>query len=153
MAKFTSKLRRRQLDEYLSKYRELGSPPNGFISEIRHALEMSSYVLAERMEVSQPAVIKLEESEKNGTITLSSLKKAASALGCKVVYGLIPDTSLEETIYEQARRRAEMLSESIFKTMGLEKQTASSADKESIIEEITNELLSKSKRELWKHEH
>jgi len=153
MPKFTSKLRRRQLDEYLSKYNDLISPPNGFISEIRQALEMSSYSLAERMDVSQPAVIKLEESERNGTITLSSLKKAASGLGCRVVYALIPDASLEETIYAQARRQAEILSESIFKTMGLEKQEASALDKESIIEEITKEILRKGKRELWKNDH
>ncbi len=153
MAKFTSRLRRRQLDQYLVKYADLSPPPKGFISEIRQALEMSSYSLAERMKISQPAVIQLEESEKNGTITLSSLRKAAEALDCKIVYALVPNKSLEETIMRQAHIRAEQLSESLFKTMGLEKQATTNADKESIIQEIADELIQKGRRELWKHEH
>jgi predicted DNA-binding mobile mystery protein A len=152
MGKLTSKLRRRQLDEKLGKLRGLSRLPRGYIHEIREALEMSSYQLAERMGVSQSTVMDIEASERKDTITLKSLERAAAALGCRLVYALVPDESLEQMVAEQSRLRAKQLSATIFRTMALEQQAANASDNEMLIEELAEDVLRKGKRELWKHD-
>lgn len=152
MGNLTAKLRRRQLDDKLGK---MGAPsrlPRGYIREIREALEMSSYQLAERMGVSQSTVKDLEASERNETISLKSLERAATALGCKLVYALVPDNSLEQIVTEQSRLRARQLSKTIFRTMALEQQTVKSSENEMLIEELAEDVLRKGKRELWKND-
>ncbi len=68
---------------------------------------MSGSALASRMGVSQQAIADLERSEDLDTIKLDTLRRAADALGCDLVYALVPRTSLEEAVGSQARRRAE----------------------------------------------
>lgn len=113
---------------------------------------MSSYQLADRMGVSQSTVMDLEASERNGTITIKSLEKAAAALGCKLVYALVPEVSLEQMVTNQAQLRARELSNSVFRTMALEQQTTETAEQNSLIDELAEDLLRKGKRELWKHD-
>lgn len=79
-------------------------PKKGWISEIRTSLLMTSKQLAKRLGVSQSVVSRLESSEANQTITLNSLNKAASALGCEVKYILVPKTSLNEQLWNQAKK-------------------------------------------------
>ena len=67
---------------------------------------MSSRQLAARMGVSQPAVSQLERSEVAGRIQLDSLRRAAAALDCDLVYSLVPRASLEETLDARARALA-----------------------------------------------
>lgn len=113
---------------------------------------MSSYQLANRMGVSQSTVMDLEASERNGTITIKSLEKAAAALGCKLVYALVPDVSLEQLVTNQAQLRARELSTSVFRTMALEQQSTETSEQNSLIDELAEDLLRKGKRELWKHD-
>lgn len=152
MAKLTTKLRRRQLDEGLTGLRGLGRLPRGYIREIRDALEMSSYQLADRLGVSQSTVMDMEASERNGTITIKSLERAAAALGCKLVYALVPNDSLEQIVTKQAKLRARELSSSVFRTMALEQQATETSEQNSLIDELADDLLRKGKRELWKHD-
>ena len=58
---------------------------------------MTTRELAARMHVSQPAVTQLERSEITGRAQLGSLRKAAAALDCDLVYALVPRTPLEES--------------------------------------------------------
>ena len=126
--------------------------PRGYIHEIRESLEMSTYDLAERMGVREPTVMDIEASEHNGTITLKSLERAAEALGCKLVYALVPDISLEQMVTAQSRLRAKQMSASVFRTMALEQQTADDSENEMLIAELADDVLRKGKRELWKHD-
>lgn len=152
MIKLTQKLRRRQLDQGLATLRGVNKMPRGYIREIREALEMSSYQLADRMGVSQSTVMDLEAGERSGTITLKSLERAAAALGCQVVYALVPEVSLEQMVAKQAQIRAKELSSSVFRTMALEQQATESSEHEALIDELANDILRKGKRELWKHD-
>ncbi|CAN5485382.1 mobile mystery protein A [soil metagenome] len=152
MSKITIRLRRRQLDHSLVAFKSISRPARGYVREIREALEMSSRQLAERMGVSQSSVMDLENSECRGTVTINTLEKAASAMGCRVVYALVPEASLEETINQQAHRRARELSETVFRTMALEKQGTSGKEHDELVEELAHELLRKGTRELWKHD-
>lgn len=150
MARFATKLRRRQLDSQLAQYRNLSRLPRGYIREIRDALEMSSYQLAQRLGVSQSSVMEMEENERTGSISLKTLERAAAALGCKVVYGFIPEVDLEQQMLAQAQRQAIILSQSVLQTMGLECQSTDKTEQQHLIDQLTEDLLHKGGREIWK---
>ena len=84
---------------------------------------MTTRQLASRMGVSQPSVVKLEQSEANGTVQLATLRRAADALNCDLVYALVPrEGSLEQTVLTQARHRATSLVDAVDRSMELEDQ-------------------------------
>src|SRR5687768_8431485 len=114
-----------QLDKRIAALRPLtgtAKPSRGWVRAIRETLGMTTRQLADRMGISQPTLVRLEKSEAAGTITLSSLERAAEALGCRVVYALVPHKSLTETIEGRASALAEQQLASVEQTMRLEAQ-------------------------------
>ena len=83
---------RRSLDRILAPYLEVHRrpPARGWVRAVRDALGMTAEQLGERMGITQPSVNRLELSEAAGTIQLNTLRRAAEALGCEVVYALVP---------------------------------------------------------------
>ncbi len=83
---------------------------------------MSAADLGVRMGVSGASVRSLEEKEITGGIRLSSLRRAAEAMDCTLVYAFIPADGLEETV----RRRAQWVLDEqlgrVRQTMALEEQ-------------------------------
>lgn len=150
MNTFKAKLRRRQLDQILEPYKNVPRFRSGYVREIRDALEMTSYQLAERLGIKQPSVMEIEKNERGGSITLKTLERAASALGCKLVYAIVPNTSLDNEVREQAKARSEELSQAISRTMALEHQSTDAKELGAVIEELTQDILNKGGRELWK---
>lgn len=148
MSTFSSKLRRKQLDELLAG-KDLPQLRRGYIREIRDALEMSSYQLADRMRLSQSSVKQLEDSERRGAITLKSLERVAEALGCKLVYGLIPKASLEQTVKQQALRKAAEITAGVVRTMALEQQSVQADHSNEMLADLADDILRKGGRELW----
>jgi len=149
MTKATAALRRRQLDKILNKCKNVPEFPHGYIREIRDALGMSSYQLAELLGVDQSTVMKMEQREQSGAISLKNLRRAAEVLGCKLVYALVPETSLQQKVLDRARSLAVADSESVVRSRGLEQQSTNSAEQEELINELAQEWLSKP-RELWR---
>ena len=149
MIKTTTALRRRQIDKILNKYKDVPEFPHGYIREIRDALGMSSYQFAELLGIDQSTVMKMEQREQSGAISLKNLRRAAEALGCKLVYALVPETSLQQKVLDRARSLAIADSESVFRSMGLEQQSTNSAEQSELINELTQEWLLKP-RELWR---
>jgi predicted DNA-binding mobile mystery protein A len=150
MPKFAGKLRRKQLDEALRRFRDLPKLPRGYIREIREALEMSSHQMAGRLHISQPSVLEMEANERAGKITLNTLERAARALGCQLVYALVPDESLESNILAQAQSQAKALVQPILRTMALEQQSTNAADQSDLIQEMAEDILRKGGRQLWR---
>lgn len=100
---------RRQLDHRYESVRDLGGlgrPNKGWIRAIRDALGMSGSELAARMGVSQQVVSEIERNERQFTVKLETLARAAAAMDCDLVYAFVPRTTLEETVRAQARRKA-----------------------------------------------
>lgn len=98
-------------------------PRLGWVRAVRDALGMSTRQLAARMGVSQPTVVQLEQSEANGAIQLATLRRAADALNCDLVYALVPrEGSLEQTVSTQARLRAGAIVNAVDRSMELEDQ-------------------------------
>jgi len=89
----------------------------GWLRTARRELGITSPEIARRMGKSRPEVFRMEHAEERGRITLRSLRRAAEALGCDLVYGL---SAKEGTLAAMAagreaaqeQRRAETLERS-----------------------------------------
>ena len=135
---------RAKLDE---RFRDLGPaqkyapPPRGWIQAIRKALGMTTSQLAERLRIKQPSLVSMEQSEARGSIELATLRRAAAALDCTLVYALIPNKPLEATVLERARTFARKRREAVEHSMVLEDQkvTGKSTDAEARLDEILRE--------------
>jgi predicted DNA-binding mobile mystery protein A len=142
----------RQLDQRFSALRPLAKsqrPAKGWIRAIRDGLGMTSAQLARRLEIAQPSAIELEQSEANSRITLRSLERAAEALGCRVVYALVPEKPLEETLRERAKLVAGKRAAMVEHTMRLEDQVVGTkAARDELQHRFTQELMRKPAR-LW----
>jgi predicted DNA-binding mobile mystery protein A len=103
--------------------RHLVVPAKGWIRAIREGLGMSAGQLGARMGVHQSTIAKMEAAEARGAIQLSSLKRAAEAMNCTLVYALVPNSSLEVFLQEQARLVATEQLKPIEQTMRLENQS------------------------------
>ena len=115
----------RPLDKRFAVLRPLADakrPPKGWIRAIRDSLGMTSAQFARRMNVVQSSAVELEQSEARGGITLKRLERAAEALGCRVVYALVPEQPLSEVVRARAERIAERQLAAVEHTMRLENQ-------------------------------
>jgi predicted DNA-binding mobile mystery protein A len=116
----------RHLDKRFASLRPLvmnARPPKGWLRAIRDALGMTSAQFARRLGVSQPRIIELEQSEISGAVTLNTLQRAAEALGCRLVYTLVPEKPLTETVQERADLVAQRQLKAVEQTMRLEDQS------------------------------
>ena len=147
----TSKFRQLQLetlDKHLAQVHVAPRPSGGWIRAIRTAIGMSARQLAERMGVSQQALSRLEGKEANDAVTLKSLRRAAEAMNCKVVYAIVPEEgSLQDLIEEQALKKAKELVEAVDHTMMLEAQGV--GDIKEKTRQVAGEMAENLNYSLW----
>ena len=121
---------RRALDRRLTALSSLAAqaatPHGGWVRAIREALGMSAADLAARMGVVESTVLRLEQQEQVRRIQLDTLERAADALGCDVVYALVPREPLEHRVEQQALARAREWFNLTRHSMALEDQAATS---------------------------
>jgi predicted DNA-binding mobile mystery protein A len=115
------------------------APVHGWIKAVRGALGMSTAQLAARLGVKQPSIVALEQSEAKGTIELATLRRAAEALGCTLVYALIPNKPLESTVRERARVFAQHRRDAVEHTMLLENQKVKGKRRKPRLDDIVRE--------------
>jgi predicted DNA-binding mobile mystery protein A len=145
-----AKLARKQLDAKFAdgSLRALSSrPTRGWVRAVRDALGMNSRQLATRLGRTQSAVSQLEKSEVNGGVSIDSLRRAASALDCDLVYVLVPRTSLEETVLSRARALAKRDLVAVDRTMRLEDQGLDADELDQRIEDYAALLVADGR--LW----
>jgi predicted DNA-binding mobile mystery protein A len=143
-------LARATLDQRIAPFREIPDtaiPSGSWIRAIRQALEMNAAQLARRIGVTRQTLDQFERHEANGTIRLDSLQRAAEALNCRLVYALVPNDTLEETVLAQARRRVMDRLEDIDHTMLLENQRFSASAHSEYIELSARSIIGT--RFLW----
>jgi predicted DNA-binding mobile mystery protein A len=141
---------RARLDDRLRSLRPVDrfkAPPRGWVRAIRDALGMSGPQLGARMGVRPQSVETIEKSEAAGTIQLKTLRRAAEALDCTLVYALVPNTSLEEMVDAHAREIATRELNRVAHTMRLEAQETDDADFEARVHAYIRDRLSE--RDLW----
>src|SRR6266581_2152698 len=121
----------RHLDKRFSRLRpltKLQRPPRGWLRAIRDALGMTTAQYGKRLGVSQPRIVELEKSEVNGSVTLNTLQRAAGALGCRLVYVLVPERPLADTVRARADLVASRMTGAVAQSMRLEDQEVKSKD-------------------------
>jgi predicted DNA-binding mobile mystery protein A len=109
MREMERKLMRRKLDLEMRPYRRGGmkkNPTNELLRAVRKALGVPVPEIAKKMGVNRSGVFDVEKREGKQGITLRSLGRMAEAMGCKVVYGIVPadGRTLEELAEERLWR-------------------------------------------------
>ena len=145
-------LTRRQLDQKLEPLRQSNlheAPRGGWTKSIRQALGMSAATLGGRIGVTQSAISQLESSEEAETITLASLRRLGEGMHCRLVYALVPNSSLDKILSEQARRKARSIVDSVSTTMDLEDQSIRPEAQQFQIDSLAKTLLTKPGTGFW----
>jgi predicted DNA-binding mobile mystery protein A len=131
------------------KAARIETPPRGWIRAVREALGMSTRQLAARMGAAPSRISTLEKAETTGRTTLRSLREAAEAMDCTLVYALVPNTSLESILRRRASDLANEEISRIHHTMRLENQAVGGADLDAQRQRLIDALLSGPPRRLW----
>ncbi|NDG85328.1 MAG: mobile mystery protein A [Proteobacteria bacterium] len=127
-------------------------PPTGWIKATRESLGMTARNLGERMGLDHAGVLRLEEREANGKATLELIERAARAMGCRVVYALVPEAphqSLNDILDAQALKSARSLAGKVEHSMRLEKQGVERRVADHDIQKLAQELKEKLDPLLW----
>ena len=140
---------RRRLDE---KLRDLPQeltvlPAQGWIAAIRNALGMSVRDLGGRMGTTGKRASKLEHDEISGHIQLSSLRRAAEAMNCRLVYAFVPNEPLEDMVRRQARQKAAGILAPIAHSMRIEEQGVPYSVEREQVDDLADDLIDR--RGLW----
>jgi len=133
---------RKLLDGHFDEWQQLRAlprPPRGWIRAVRGALGMSAAVLAGRMGTTASAVTRLEQSEAANRIRVDTLRRAADALGCDLVYLLVPRRPLAAVVRDRARELAHYQIVAVEQTMLLEDQATGRA--KEMEDQLTEHLL------------
>lgn len=134
------KLRLRQLDRALSVFtgaRQSQRPRSGWLSAIREAQGIPLRQVAKNLAVTPQAVQKLQVSEANEAITLKRLREAAEAMGCELVYALLPRSgTLTDAVEDSQRQIAAERILAAEHTMVLEDQGAGDVQKRIAEEQV-----------------
>ena len=152
MVKKYQKTALEQLDASLAQFvplRNLQPPKKGWIRAIRDALGMSGRQLGERMDVSKMWVGDMERLEASGATSLKTLRRAAEAMDCALVYALVPKSSLKETLLKQARRKVRQDMTRASHTMALEDQALTQDEIGKATETAAASLLDKIPKKFW----
>jgi len=146
------KLAIQQLDDVLKKLgpiKTMKIPARGWIRAVRDALGMTGTQLARKLDTNKQRVSRIEQDEKQGRVTLTTMQKAAEALDCVFVYALVPRDSLRQTLERQARRVALKRMSRSNQMMRLEKQELSEKEKQKALDDMVEEILHTMPRTLW----
>ncbi len=147
-----TKLIREQLDITLRKFEPLrDSPPpvKGWIRAVRDALGMNGRQFADRLGEHRSRTKQIEQQEMIGSLTLRTIRKAAEALDCVFVYGLVPRISLEETVRDQAKQIALKRLARASHTMELENQALGKEENKEILSNMIEEIMDELPSNLW----
>jgi len=125
-------------------------PDKGWVNAIRVSIKMSLRQLGERLHITPQGVRDLEKREKEGAITINTLKEVGRVLDMDLVYGFISrHNSLEDMIEERAREIAEEFVLKKRQTMQLDNPKKSENDIKKAIQQKTYEISSKMPSNLW----
>lgn len=144
---------RRRLDQRFGRHGDLADlapPPQGWVRTLRDALGMTSGDLAHRMGVHPSRISAIERGERERTLKLDTLIRVADAMQCDLVYALVPRSSLDGMVVDQARRSAVKHMRNVMAHSRLEDQEVTPDDLEAQIDDLAAEF--QRRRDLWRTE-
>lgn len=144
-------LARKNLEKRLAPLRAmtLRPPARGWIRALRQAFGMTTEQLATRIGVKQPRIIALEKAEAHGAVTLKTLREAAEAMDCTLVYAIVPRQPFDAILRARAIERANKELARLDHTMRLENQSLTREDLARERERLIASYLEGSPRRLW----
>lgn len=144
-------LARKNLERRLAPLREMRvvAPSRGWLRAVRDALGMTARQFAKRLDVVPSRIVALEKAEIHGSVTLKSLREAAEAMDCVLVYALVPKQPLDDILRARAIERADREMQRLDHTMQLENQGLLPDDLAAARERKIEELLAGTLRRLW----
>lgn len=146
-------LQLQQLNSKMLAYgnlQKIAPPPTGWIKAIRTAIGMSLQQLSSRLSITRQSAQEMEQREKDGSITIKSLREAATALDMQLVYGFIPkDGSLDALIDRKAKELARGIVLRTSNSMKLEDQENSKKRIDKAIAERATEIKNEMPKSLW----
>jgi predicted DNA-binding mobile mystery protein A len=130
--------------------KQVAIPPTGWIKAIRTAIGMSMQQLGNKLNVSKQGIMDIEKREKDGSITIKSLREIARAMDMQLVYGFVPnDGSLDALIEKRATELATQIVMRTANTMKLEDQANSKKRIETAIRERAAAIKNEMPKILW----
>ena len=137
------------IDDAMIRTEDLRTPNEGWLRTVRKALWMTGAQLARRCGVSRALISHTELAELDGTVTLRNLSKLADSIDCKLVYAIVPNTSIAEIIGAQSKRKASELVSEASIHMSLESQALGKSQLEDEIQRVADQLVTTKSRQLW----
>lgn len=137
-------LRLKQLAASLDTFhgaRHTPRPLRGWLRSVREALGITQQQLATATGVTRQSVRDFETAEAGDRITLRSLRRMADAMGCALVYAVVPKSgTIQELADRKVRGKITERVLSVEHTMALEDQAAGN------VEELIDEEMKRKPR-------
>lgn len=149
------KLMLKQLDRQLgvwSQVKDFFQPRRGWVNCMRKALGMTMPQLAKRLGVVRSRIIKIQQAELSGSLTIHTLREVANVLNCDLVYAFVPRKPLPTLLRQQAEKIAKQRLGRVSHSMALENQAVTPQYQQEQLEEMINSLLSGAPKYLWEDE-
>jgi predicted DNA-binding mobile mystery protein A len=70
--------------------REMAKNIHGWLRTVRHVVGITAVEAARRSGVDKREIFRVERTEVQGVMEMQTLRRTADALGCELVYGLVP---------------------------------------------------------------
>lgn len=144
-------LARKNLEKRLAPLRrpDLMPPSRGWLRAIREALGMTGKQLGERLGVVPSRITALEQAEVTGKTTLNSLREAAEAMGCTLVYAIVPMRPMDDMLHDRAVTLANEALARVNHTMRLEDQALDADTLASERARLIQQFIDENPRRLW----
>lgn len=100
------RLARKKLDKELKYYQWAGrekKPTQGLLRAVRLALNIPVAEMLRELDVNASVLFRLEQSERRGTISLKGAGRVAQAMGCQLIYAVVPSDG--KTLEDLAEKR------------------------------------------------
>jgi predicted DNA-binding mobile mystery protein A len=138
------------LDQLLMPFRNAPTalaPKGGWIRAIREALGVTNAQFADRLGMEWQSVADIQHAEATEAIKLKTLRKLARALGCELVYAVVPPRPLAELRAERAMAEADHIVQQLTHAVKPDATggKVSERDLEKLIKQILNESRKPSK--------
>lgn len=78
-------------------------PAKGWLRAVREATCLTQNTVASRIGVKRQSYAQFETAEERGSISVASMSRAAGAMGCELVYFVVPRDSVAGSYSELAR--------------------------------------------------
>ena len=110
---------------------------------------MTNVQLAKRLKLKPQTIEAMQHNEVSGTIKLQTLRKLAEALGCRVVYAVVPPKPLDAMRRDKAYAIAKRQLRHVAHSMKLEAQGIGDTQEQRAIDRMVEELLNGNPKKLW----